>query len=323
MQSFAGLDNLGRLLDTHGISSTDWVETPQRGFSGARIYTHAGPGGSAHVLKRTSTSTDWIMRATSDRDCREAALATARWPTRAGVSSPAVAATRDGDVFSILMQDVSVHLLSNDGVDHQELDAIWRGMVALHASAPPGAPSVRWCSLEDRLTLFRPDPGKLRGFRIADDILRGWQLFFDRSPAHIGALVKSLFEDLAPVERALRDLPNCFLHGDLKLDNIGVLPDGSLSLIDWSMPMVAPAAVELGWFLAMNSRALPIPLDEALSAYTSYADIDPALRERHESLTILCGLLIRGWRKALDAESGRPAELHWWCERASNVRALL
>jgi thiamine kinase-like enzyme len=221
------------------------------------------------------------------------------------------------------MEDISDHLLSNERLTRHQLETILSGMARLHSLKPPDGPDFPWCSIEDRLTLFMPDPAKLAHFRIADDILRGWELFFDRVPSDIGDLVRSLFDDISPLTHALGFLPNCFLHGDLKLDNIAIRPDGTLSLIDWSMVMTAPAPVDLGWFLAMNSRTLPISLDEAISAYMSHAKIEGSFRETHQSLTILCGLLIRGWRKALDAESGEPSELLWWCRRASSASNVL
>jgi hypothetical protein len=73
----------------------------------------------------------------------------------------------------------------------------------------------------------------------------------------------------------------------------------------------------------MNSRVLPISLDDTMAAYATHSDIDPQLHELHRSLTVMSGLLIRGWRKALDAASGDPAEFHWWCERASNAATVL
>lgn len=323
VQSFAGTENLRNLLDRHGIPTSGWGEVAQRGFSGARIHRRARSDGASYVVKTTSADTDWIMRATSDDECREAALAEAFRLRDDRVSSPAIGSARDGDVFSILMHDVSDHLLTGDGVDHDQLDTIWRGMAGLHSLTPPDDRRVRWCSVRDRLTLFVPDPDKLRRFRIAHDILHGWELFFEHAPRGVATLVRSLFDDLAPLEHALQELPRSFLHGDLKLDNIAILPTGSLCLIDWSMPLIAPAAVDLGWFLAMNSTALPTALATALSAYTRHSTMDPRWHDRHESLTVLCGLLLRGWRKALDARAGRPAELHWWCDRASNAAALL
>ena len=86
-------------------------------------------------------------------------------------------------------------------------------------------------------------------------------------------------------------------------------------LIDWALTLVAPPAVELGWFLAINSRRLRVSLDDVMAMYADAAGIR-AVRRRARRITILCGLLLRGWRKALDAEAGEPEELRWWCERA-------
>ncbi|MPY55838.1 aminoglycoside phosphotransferase family protein [Streptomyces spongiae] len=323
MTSFEELHNLKILLKRNDVSSANWVEMRQLGFSGARIYKQSNGGGRSYVVKVTSVRTDWIMRATSDESCREAVLADVACVRDDRVESPAIGSAQDGPVFSILMQDISEHLLSNERLTRHQLEAILSGMARLHSLTPASGSDVPWCSIEDRLTLFRPDPAKLARFRIADDILRGWELFFDRVPGDIGNLVRSLFDDISPLENALGRLPNCFLHGDLKLDNIAIRPDGTLSLIDWSMAMTAPAAVDLGWFLAMNSRVLPISLDETISAYMSYSKIENGFREIHQDLTVLCGLLIRGWRKALDAESGEPSELLWWCKRASSASNVL
>lgn len=323
MTSLEGLHNLKHLLNRHDVSLSNWVEMTQRGFSGARIYKQSDHDGISYVLKVTSARTDWIMRATSDQRCREAILASATRIRDDRIGSPAIGSAQDGSIFSILMYDISESLLSNEGLTHHQLETILLGMSRLHSLTPPNESDVPWCSIEDRLTLFEPDAEKLADFKIGHDILRGWELFFEHTPGNVGDLVRSLFDDIGPLERALGSLPKCFLHGDLKLDNIGIRTGGSLSLIDWSMPMIAPAAVDLGWFLAMNSRALPISLDDTISAYTAHSNIEARLRERHESLAILCGLLIRGWRKALDAQSGEPTELLWWCDRASSASELL
>jgi hypothetical protein len=323
MTSFEELPNLKHLLNSHGVSPANWAEIRQRGFSGARIYKQSNPEGIPYILKMTSAQTDWIMRATSDHRCREAILADVLCVRGDQIDSPAIGSAQDGATFSILMHDISEHLLPNEELTHHQLNTILLGMSRLHSLTPPDESDVPWCSIEDRLTIFMPDPEKLAHFKIADDILRGWQLFFNYAPSDVADLVRSLFDDLSPLTNALGRLPNRFLHGDLKLDNIGMRPDGSLSLIDWSMALVAPAAVDLGWFLAMNSRALPISLDETISAYTSYSNMERGLRESHQSLTILCGLLIRGWRKALDAESGEPSELLWWCKGAQSASSIL
>ena len=47
---------------------------------------------------------------------------------------------------------------------------------------------------------------------------------------------------------------------------------------------VAPAAVELGWFLAINSRRLPCSLDEVMARYAAAARIAPEHRARHDRI---------------------------------------
>jgi hypothetical protein len=87
------------------------------------------------------------------------------------------------------------------------------------------------------------------------------------------------------------------------------------------MAMVAPVAIELGWFLVSNVSALPLPAGEVLDRYRAQAGAgDP----RSDDLAILVGLLLRGWRKGADAAAGATLasgvsamdDLAWWCERA-------
>lgn len=130
------------------------------------------------------------------------------------------------------------------------------------------------------------------------------------------------------------------------------------------MTALAPVAVELGWLLVSNSAALPerpeavleryrravaaiagspvgavAPFDASL-AFPSAAlqavlggDPEPRFRSMERvlgdwdaqlDLTWIVGLLLRGWRKGLDAEAGvllasgvsAADDLAWWCEHA-------
>jgi len=159
--------------------------------------------------------------------------------------------------------------------------------------------------------------------RIADDILMGWQAFARLAPPGAVRLIRELRSDFSPMTRALRKLPTKLLHGDLKLDNIGIEPSGRIWLIDWAMSLTAPAAIELGWFMAVNSQRLATSLDEILAIYAREANLSPLVRDRHDALAALCGLLLRGWRKALDARDGKPEELAWWCDRIRHAECFL
>jgi aminoglycoside phosphotransferase (APT) family kinase protein len=149
-------------------------------------------------------------------------------------------------------------------------------------------------------------------------------------------LVDGLSREPAPLIRALARLPAVGLHGDLKLANVALRADGDVGLIDWQLTMRAPIAVELGWFLVSNSGSLPEPPEPVLNAYR--AALGQELRDRgperqvavvgdwsaQADLAWIVGLLLRGWRKGLDAEAGvrlpsgvsAADDLAWWCERA-------
>jgi hypothetical protein len=94
-------------------------------------------------------------------------------------------------------------------------------------------------------------------------------------------------------------------------------------LLDWALVTRAPVAVELAWFLAVNSGRLPESLDATLDRYAVHLERAlgahrwPQARWREQrAVVFLSGLLMYGWGKALDAEGGRPDELRWWCEGA-------
>jgi len=168
--------------------------------------------------------------------------------------------------------------------------------------------------------------------------LPGWDAW-DRvaSPAARDAIA-GLTADPQPLLDALERQPNALLHGDLKLANAGIAADRAVELVDWQMVMVAPVAIELGWFLVSNVNALPLPAEETLERYRELAwpGVRPPDRpatnwQAQVDCAVLVGLLLRGWRKGTDAEaglilaSGVPAatDLAWWCDRAVEAAGRL
>ncbi len=295
------------------------------GYSGAALTRLRGADGGRFVLKRMSIERDWIMRATDDVFCREAAFAQSNAVLPEEVRTPVLDTADDGSGHALLMRDITADLLDPEVlISTVQLSRIIAAMSALHSTVPPAA--VPWCDVHRRLTLLTPAGAGVAaryGHPVAADIRRGWQLFARWAPADVNALVGSLFDDITPLLRALSPLPVAFLHGDLKLDNIGFTSDGHVWLIDWAMTLTAPPAVDLGWFLAINSRRLPASLDDVIEEYATISGIASQDVQRHDALAVLCGLVLRGWRKALDAEAGEPAELTWWCERARDARRFL
>jgi phosphotransferase family enzyme len=220
-----------------------------------------------------------------------------------------------------------------------------------------------WCPLRERLLLLsRPSAELYRadGNPVGDRFLAGWDAFDRQAPMAARELITRLSDDPAPLLEALGRLPRTGLHGDLKLANVAPLDDGRVALIDWQMMSLAPVAVELGWFLAANSSSLQRPPDELMAAYRASAvraaseslrlgdawptvpSIGPPMERNPDrlpprgldatigdwdaqlDLTWIVGLLLRGWRKGLDAEAGAllpsgvsaAADLAWWSARA-------
>ena len=183
------------------------------------------------------------------------------------------------------------------------------------------------------------------------------------------SLIDELDRDPGPLLDALEQLPRTGLHGDLKLANVAFLDDREIALIDWQMTGLAPVAVELGWMLVTNSASLPVGPEAVLERYVAAlgdvagAPIEvrppfdaelqhpvsalsavmgdhpiPTFRDTAEvvgdweaqlDLTWIIGLMLRGWRKGLDAEAGLTLgsgvrandDLAWWCERATEAAA--
>jgi hypothetical protein len=216
-----------------------------------------------------------------------------------------------------------------------------------------------WCPLHERLLLLsRPSAELYRseGTQVGERFVAGWDAFDRLAPAAAKRLIAGLSLEPSPLLKALGRLPPTGLHGDLKLANVALLDDGRVALIDWQLMSLAPVAVELGWLLVSNSAVLPIGPDEMLERYRVAAvraareplemgarwpaggapegmpltltprGLDPTIGdwEAQRDLTWIVGLLLRGWRKGLDAEAGvtlpwgvlAADDLAWWCQRA-------
>jgi Phosphotransferase enzyme family len=196
------------------------------------------------------------------------------------------------------------------------------------AAAGGREPEFPWCPLPQRLTLTaRPtcrrhiERGIPAGIESAGKLLAGWDAFDRQAGPAARDLVAALGHEPAPLVQALGRLPSTTLHGDLKLANVAIGPGADqIRFIDWQMTLRAPIAVELGWLLVSNSASLPETPDRLLERYwtsvrwfagrTGYGEGPLDLAhvvgdwDAQVDLAWIVGLLLRGWRKGLDAETG-------------------
>jgi hypothetical protein len=332
----AELVPLDALLRDHGLGNTEEEPFPNDGWSGASLTRLRRDDGQSFILKRDSLERDWIARATADRPIlREAWFAVhgpaLPWPVRA----PYLGAGWDeatGEV-GILMPDLSGVLFDWDTpLTVPQLDRVLDALAALHAQTwyeALASDADHWTPWRERITLIcrssleRPGPAR---DAVADRLLPGWDAWDRLATPAARAIITSLGDDPSPLLDALGREQSTLIHGDLKLANAGIAADGAVEVVDWQMVMVAPLAIELGWFLVSNVNALPLTASDVLDRYWAVRKVPS---DRHDDLAILVGLLLRGWRKGADAAAGvtlasgvsAADDLAWWCERAVEAAA--
>ena len=344
MSPAPSLEPFADVLRRHGLADVTESPFPNDGWSGARLAMRER-GGERFVIKRDSPAWDWIARATLDGPVlREAwfaahgpALPALLWAPYRGAGADEAAGP---GVVALLMPDLSDVLLPwEEAADLVTLERALDAMATLHTHEwPDGALGHGpWCPLPERLLLLsRPAAERYRaaGNPVGERFLTGWEAFDDAAPPAARGLIAGLSDDVTPLVRALGGLPSTLLHGDLKLANVGFAPDGRVALIDWQMLTVAPVAVELGWFLVSNAPSLPLGPEAVLERYRSALEAAGGHGmigdwDAQVDLAILVGLLLRGWRKGLDAAararypSGERAtdDLAWWSARAVEAAA--
>ena len=276
----------------------------------------------------------------------------AEGPARGGaVSAPGAEGLARGGAVSapgaaILMPDLSGSLLHwNQGagegaaIDDETLEQVLAAIAAIHAQPwsqrlPPVWP---WCPDLERVTLLTRRSAEryaAEGLWVGGRFLEGWDAFERAATPPARELIAALSRDARPLVDALAALPKTGLHGDLKLANVALHPTGAASFIDWQMTAVGPVAMELGWFLVANVAELRDGPDRLLDRYrrallTAGGDEVIGHWETQRDLALIVGLMLRGWRKGLDAEAGVTLptgvsagdDLAWWSAAAVDAAA--
>lgn len=336
MPPIEGLPDLASVLEAWGLAGVPEEPLEHDGWSGALLTQLTRPDGARFVLKRDSVERDWIARVTDDRDLREAQLVHANPLMPAPVGLPHIAIAVDGHEIAELMPNLTGTLLRWEApIDEPALDRVLRALVSLHQTPwqdqlPAAFP---WTDLRTRvLMLTRPTARRYQdiGLPVGARFLQGWDAFDRLVRPPVLELVEALAARPEPLLAALGRLPVAGLHGDLKIGNAGLDRDGTVWLIDWQLSLVAPVAVELGWFLVCNVASLPLTPEAVLERYRVLAGIDDDdAWHATWDLAVLVGLLLRGWRKGLDTEagvvypSGKAAayDLAWWGSQAIGAAA--
>jgi hypothetical protein len=219
------------------------------------------------------------------------------------------------------MEDVGLHLLPEGDapISLEQHLGFMDAMASMHAAFWGWRDEFEMLPLSNRLLFFHPDQVRQEMARPAPAevpviALQGWALLRERAPRAEAALMR-LFDDPGPLIEALESTPQTFIHGDWKMGNLGMHPDGRAIVLDWAIPGQAPATIELTWYLALNRRRLPQTKEATIGAYASALERHGVTRDswwsKQLSLAFVVAMMWFGWEKAYDED----AELGWWEER--------
>jgi phosphotransferase family enzyme len=281
------------------------------------------------IHKQVSPEWDWISRATDDHGRAltmwEEGLF-ARIPP--AIDHATVAVEPAGEGWSLFMNDVSPALVSKEQMlSREELNRVLSALTDFHL-AFLGENLPQLCTLEDRYNLLSPQTGRTereRGERAGELILASWEIFAGLVPADLAATITALAEDPGPLVEQLEDCEQTLIHGDVRLNNLGLTED-RVVLVDWGERTgKAPAAVELASFLVFDAARFEASEDEVV------ADFRDLYGERFDAkaldLALIGGLVQLGCNFALPivtgggkaARAAATERLEWWIPRVGHA----
>lgn len=293
--------------------------------SGASLESVELPDGRRLVVKRLPADGDFMTHAT-DGATRLRTMWTSGLLQRIG----AVVDHTILDVRAVEGQDVVIMRNATDSlvppagpVSRDTSRRLLAGLAAMHDSLG-GVPVEDSCPLEGRYAIASPElhatytgPG---AHPMADTIVRGWELFEEHVDRDVADAVATIHREPRRLGDRLRAFPATLLHGDPKLENLG-LAAGRLVAIDWGeLTGSGPREVDVAWYAQKGSARIGCTPDDVFSDYqaASREPLDP------EALDLACvgALAQMGFRLAGAVYASRaeppPAAtqaLAWWTAR--------
>ena len=290
------------------------------------------------VTKRLRPSEDWIAVRSGDVHGRASMLLAE--PRLAGVweafACPYLGFACGGGEVALLMEDLSPHLLPDvrEPLRETEEERLLAALTSLHArfwNAP--VLDLAWlarpethaglfdarCAADPACRAVIAEPPRESG-------TRGWAIALRRLPATLEDMIRCPAGELAWL---WRDLPRTLVHGDAKVANFALLPDGRVAAFDWALIGTGPATLDLGWYIAVNASRLTGSKEATLERYRALleaargAPLANACWSALVRAAIVLGARMLLWSKALALEAGRPgadAEWAWWMDRLEASR---
>jgi len=288
------------------------------------------------VVKRVNVAADWTASRTGDRAGREALLLDspsfdAVWQE---VASPYLAFWRDGGNIGLVMEDLAPALLPDARLPLEETteDALLGAIASIHARF--------WCSpVLDATWLAAPHhylglldergtpgegPGSLPA-ALGQRVSLGWAAAQRHMPPSVARLLSVPAVAMAD---EWSHLPRTLLHGDVKVANFAMVPDGRVAAFDWAMTGAGPCTIDLGWYLGVNASRLARPADAVIARYRNLLaramqeTLPDALWDSLVRVAVITGARMMLWSKALALEAqgaGAREEWSWWLDHLQDA----
>jgi hypothetical protein len=300
------------------------------GKSGA-ILERARIDGKPYVVKYIDRSRDWTMRAAGSlRGVSYELWLRGLFDDLPPCFLQPIVGVARGEMTVLLMEDVSEWLfpVTDAPISLADHLRVLDHMAALHATFWATTADIDVVPAMHRYLDLSPWTAEAEATLgdpplVPQLIAKGWPLLAEVAPA-ASAVVAPLARDPGPLVEALDATPQTFIHGNFKLDNLGLTPDGRTVLLDWEISGIGACTADLAWYLSINCRRLPQSKEATIEAYRQFLErrgISTAdWWDRQLGLALLGSLVQFGWEKAL---SGYDDELQWWEARALEGAMLL
>ena len=274
------------------------------------------------VLKLVRLEEDWTARRTDDSLGREAAVLeesalAAVWDH---VACPYLAFARESAAIGLLSRDLTPHLFPDERrpLHEEQEDRLLETLASLHARFwGSAALTLPWlaepaglaCMLDAQLA---GEPGPLERLlpALRERVPRGWKHALPLLGPRGAAWMTMPRHALA---RAWEDLPRTLVHGDAKVANFALDPEGRVYAFDWALVGAAPVSADLGWYLAVNASRLARSKEEVAARYRSLlsarlpAPVDDDLWRALFDAAVVFGARTLLWSKADHLDSGGAA----------------
>ena len=311
------------------------------GFSGAaleRIDVETTSGlKHSFMLKHTRLNADWLSLRTNDTIGREAALLDEKRLSKVweSIHCPYLAFAMEEGEIAMLMNDLSEYLFPDvrEPIDIKAETTILYTLASLHAAfwESPEIKKINWLGQPNQyLEVLGPgrqaaDAFALPPAELLTNINRGWEIAFDILPGDIKSML------LQPAEKILehwKGLPFTLLHGDTKIANMALMPDGSIAAFDWAFVGRGPCSIDLGWYIAVNATRLARTKEQVISTYRAFLEsrlqyaIEEKIWLKMIDLAVFTGAKMLLWSKGIAYATGTEKgknEWDWWIQKLKMV----